>query len=118
EVAAQGVLAGNQRGHRSLTRLAGLERFRVRDRVVLRLEFTIEPGDAEVVLLGVVICHTDGDRLLESDAPAVGTELHVADANRDDSVLRLRSSGIQFLGGGRLALELRSRSGGGVLSDR
>src|SRR5438876_5819475 len=28
------------------------------------------------------------------------------------------SSGIQFLGGGRLALELRSRSGGGVLSDR
>ena len=74
--------------------------------------------DAEVVLLDVVICHADGDRLLESDAPAVGTELHIADTNRNDSVLRLRSSGIEFLGGGRLALELRSRSGSGVLSDR
>src|SRR6266567_1348723 len=115
EVAAECVVAGHLGHERQLAGFAGLEGFRIRDSVVLRLVFAVEASYAQIVLLAIVVCDTNRDRFIKNDAPAVGAELQFTDANRNDPVLGLGGGGVEFLSGVRLALELRCGSRSSIL---
>src|SRR3989454_7013015 len=110
EVAAECVVAGHLGHERQLTGFAGLEGFRIRDSVVLRLVFAVEASYAQIVLLAIVVCDTNRDRFIKNDAPAAGAALQFTEANRNDPGLGLGGGGAEFLSGVRPALALRSRS--------